>query len=348
MTKQILELDNTWRSTFHLCKRKYYLNKELGLIPSRGSVALRYGSTWHAFIEGYYSHIKENGWSRDGEAIKQAAEYGAAVWQHETEAYGQNFDETDYRTLQNVTISFLEYCTEFQHDYNMLKVIETEQMFNHPIELVKSEKQYFPNLASIDLHFTGRLDVQIELSSMPWILEAKSTGQPIGTQASRLHRSPQILGYCYAGRHALDFPAEGCMVDLHQLSARRKQDGEWGKMTRKFQRFPHIFTDEDLAAWRLSFLATCSELVEYQKKDLWPMQFDSCYQFGRCQFSNICERNESLTRVRDDIAEGYIPEGFLINKKNFLDFSTKRLIEKLRAEKTEMQQPERSTFDSFA
>ena len=125
----ILELDNTYRSNFHLCKRKYFLTKELGLIPIRGSSALRYGSTWHGFIEGYYSHIKENGWTRDGEAIRRAAEYGAAVWQHETEAYGQSFDETDYRTLDNCAISFLEYCTEFQLDYNMLKVIETEQMF---------------------------------------------------------------------------------------------------------------------------------------------------------------------------------------------------------------------------
>lgn len=334
MSNLIFELDNTYRSNFHLCKRKYFLSRELGLISIRGSSALRYGSTWHAFIEGYYSHIKENGWARDGNAIKQAAEYGAAVWQHETEAYGQSFDETDYRTLDNCAISFLEYCSEFQLDYNMLKVIETEQMFNFPMELTNSEKKYFPNLASLDVHFNGRLDVQVELTGMPWIIEAKSTGQSIGMQCDRLHRSPQILGYSYAGRHALDFPAEGCLVSIHQLSSRRKKDGDWGSMTRNFQRIPHIFTDEDLEAWRLSYLATCSELVEYQKKDLWPMQFDSCYQFGRCQFANICERNESLSKIRDDIDDGYIPEGYLSVKKNFLDFSTKRLIEKLKIERT--------------
>lgn len=328
-----LHLDNTYRSTFHLCKRKYFLTKELGLIPARGSSALRYGSTWHAFCEGYYSHIKENGWTRDGEAVKQAAEYGAAVWQYETEAYGQHFDETDYRTLANCGISFLEYVLEFQHDYNMLKVIKTEQVFNHPMKLTTSEKKYFPNLASLDLHFTGKLDVQIELSGMPWILEIKSTGQSLSIQCDRLHRSPQIIGYSYAGQHALDFPTEGCMVSIHQLSSRRKKDGEWGKMSRGFQRVPHIFTDEDLEAWRESYLATASELVEYQKKDIWPMQFDSCYQFGRCQFSNICERNTPLKELRSDIEEGYIPEGYLINKKNFLDFSTKKLVEELRLEK---------------
>jgi hypothetical protein len=314
----------------------------LGLIPIRGSSALRYGSTWHGFIEGYYSHIKDNGWSRDGEAIRQAAEYGAAVWKYETETYGQSFDETDYRTLDNCAVSFLEYCTEFQQDHNMVKVVETEQMFNHPMELTKGEKKDFPNLAKLDVCFTGRLDVQVELSGMPWIVEAKSTGQSIGIQCDRLHRSPQILGYSYAGRHALDFPAEGCMVSIHQLSSKRKKDGDWGKMTRNFQRMPHIFTEEDLLAWRMSYLSTCSELVSHIEKDIWPMQFDSCYQFGRCQFCNICERNEPLSAIRNMVDEGYPPEGYLVVKKNFLDFSTKRLIEKIKVEsgwQAESQEP---------
>ena len=332
---EIFKLDNTYRGNFNACKRKHFLSRALGLIPIQGSSALRFGSTWHAFMEGYYSHIKENGWSQDGEAIKQAAEYGAAIWQYETDTYGQSFNETDYRTLENAAISFLEYCTEFQSDYNMLKVTETEQMFDHVMELSNSEKKYFPNLSNLEIHFQGRLDVQVELSSMPWIIEVKSTGQSIGLQCSRLNRSPQILGYSYAGRHALDFHAEGCLVSIHQISSKRKKDGDWGKITRAFQRPPHIFTEEDLAAWRLSFLATCSELQEYTKKDVWPMQFDACYQFGRCQYCDLCERNTPLDTIRDDVAEGYIPEGYLAVKKNFLDFSTKRLIEKIRKERIE-------------
>jgi hypothetical protein len=327
----ILKLDNTYRGLFRACRRKFFLSKELGLVSNRGSSALRFGSTWHAFMEGYYSHIKENGWSQDGEAIKQAGEYGAAVWNYETNAYGQSFDETDYRTLSNAAVSFLEYCTEFHYDYNMLKVVETEQMYDHVMELSKKELKDFPNLANLEIHFQGRLDVQISLSDLPWIMEIKSTGQSIGLQCDRLNRSPQILGYSYAGRYALDFPTEGCMVSIHQISSRKKKDGDWGSITRKFQRVPHIFTDEDLAAWRLSFLATCSDLQDYVERDVWPMEFDSCYQFGRCQFCNICERNEPLSKIRDDIAEGYIPEGYLIAKKNFLDFSTKRLVAKLKA-----------------
>ena len=327
------KLDNTYRGAFRSCKRKYYLSRILGLIPERGSSALRYGSTWHAFIEGYYSYIKEHGWAHDGEAIKRAAAYGKAVWDYETSAYGQHFDETDYRTFANCAISFLEYCTEFHYDKGMLKVIETEQMFECPIPLSKSEKKVFPNLANKDIIFNGRLDVQVTLSEMPWIIEAKSTGQYISTQLNRLHRSTQILGYSYAGKYGLDFPVEGCMVSIHQISSKRKKDGEWGKITRAFQRIPHIFTDADLLAWRFSFIATCSDLIEYEKRDAYPMEFDSCYQFGRCQFCNICERNESLSKIRDDIEEGYIPEGYLVAKKNFLDFSTKRLIERLKVER---------------
>ena len=324
------KLDNTYRGTFRSCKRKYYLSRIVGLIPDRGSSALRYGSVWHAFIEGYYSYIKEHGWAQDGEAIKQAAAYGKAVWDYETLTHGQSFDETDYRTFENCAISFLEYCTEFHFDKGMLKVIETEQMFECPISLTESEKKVFPSLANKEIIFNGRLDVQVTLSDIPWIIEAKSTGQNIGTQANRLHRSPQILGYSYAGKHGLDFPVEGCMVSIHQLSSRRKKDGEWGKVTRAFQRIPHIFTDGDLEAWRFSFISVCSDLIEYEKKDIWPMEFDSCYQFGRCQFCNICERNETLHDIKARIDDEGPPEGYLIVKKDFLDFSTKSLIQRLK------------------
>ena len=319
--------DNTYRGAFQSCKRKYFFQRVLGLTSIYGSPALRFGSTWHAFMEGYYSHIQEHGWAHDGEAIKRAAEYGAAVWKYETEVHGQAFNEDDYRTLDNCAISFLEYVTEFQEDYNMLKVIETEKMFDHIMELSNSERKTFPNLANLEVHFQGRLDVQVSLSGMPWILEVKSTGQPIGTQAKRLNRSPQILGYSYAGKYALEFPSDGCYVSIHQISSRRKKDGDWGSVTRKFQRIPNIFTDEDLEAWRESFLATCSDIAAYQKADIWPMQFDSCYQFGQCQFCNICERNVPLNVLRAEIDDGLIPEGYLIAKKNFLDFSTKKHIE---------------------
>jgi hypothetical protein len=324
--KEVLELDNTYRGMFHTCKRKYYLARILGLAPERGSNALRYGSTWHAFIEGYYSFIKENGWAEDGKAIERAAKYGKAVWEHETEQ-GQFFDEGDYRTFSNCAQSFLEYVGEFAYDKGHMKIVETEQVFNHIIELTENEEWLFPSLMEREIHFTGRLDIQVELSGMNWLVEVKSTGQPIRTQGERLNRSPQILGYSYAGRHALNFESQGCLVSIHHISSKRKKNGEWGTVKREFKRIPQIFTDEDLDNWRLSFLSTCNDIMFYEEGNTWPMQFDSCYSFGRCQFSNICERNINLNDLEYDVIEDRVaPDGYIILPKNVLDFSTRKII----------------------
>lgn len=327
MKSNILELDNTYRGLFQACKRKYYLTRILGLAPERGSNALRYGSTWHGFKEGYYSYIKEHGWKEDGGAIQRASEYGKAVWDHETFVNGQTFDESDYRTLAAAGESFLECCTEFAYDKGSLEVVETEQIFDHIMELSDEERFLLLGLADKEIHFTGRLDVQVNLSGLPWLIEEKSTGQPAQTQLNRLNRSPQILGYSYAGKHTLDFEVQGCLVSIHQLSCRRKQNGEWGKLTKAFVRVPQIFTDEDLEAWRYSFLATCNDLVYYQESNMWPMQFDSCYQFGRCQFCNLCERNIPLEEIAGIAeSEGVAPEGYIILHKDVKDFSTQKIL----------------------
>lgn len=312
-------LDNTYRSALQSCPRKYYLSRILGLKPEKGSSALRYGSTWHAFIEGYYTHIKEHGWSDNGGAIQTAAKYGKAVWEHETSL--QDFYEDDYRTLQNCGNSFLEYVTTFSFDKQSLEVVDTEQVFRHNMSLTDEEKEKLIYLRDIDVYFTGRLDVQVKLSGVPWIMEMKSTGQYLKTQIARLNRSPQILGYTYAGKHALKYSTEGTLVSIHQLTSRRKKDGDWGKKVIDFARVPQIFTDKDLSNWRESFLCSANLLQYYKKANIWPMMFDSCYQFGACQFSRICERDVSL----EELAE-YTPEGFVVNKKDILTFSTKDII----------------------
>ncbi|RPI52901.1 MAG: hypothetical protein EHM49_04955, partial [Deltaproteobacteria bacterium] len=263
-TMIVLELDNTFRSTFRGCRRKYFLTKHLNLATVHGSNALRYGSTWHAFIEGYYSHIKENGWAEDGKAIERAVSFGKAVWDHES-SQSQAFDESDYRTFANCSESFLQYIAEFAYDKGHMEVVETEQVFNHIIELSKEEEALFPNLKTVEVHFTGRLDNQVRLSGMRWIVEHKSTGQPIKTQGERLNRSPQILGYSYAGKFALKFEAEGCLVSIHHISSRRTKSGEWGSINRDFKRIPQIFTTEDLMSWRFSYLSTCSDVVHHQE-----------------------------------------------------------------------------------
>jgi len=43
----------------------------------------------------------------------------------------------------------------------------------------------------------------------------------------------------------------------------------------------------------------------------YPQQYDSCYQFGQCQFSNICEQDISV----DKLLGGLVPRGYIVKPR---------------------------------
>ena len=320
----MIELDNTYRSAFVSCKRKYYLSRVLSLTPAQGSCAIRYGSTFHALLEGYYSWIKEKGWDQREEAIKQALSFGEAVWKNESSK--KSFPEDDYRSLQSAFEAFIAYCTEYSFDKDILEVVETERAFKIKMEISPEEEKRFPLLKREEVYFTGILDMQVRMSELPYIMEHKTTGQSLTVQIGRLHRSPQILGYTYAGKEIPQLKAIGCIVNLHQISSRRKNDGTWGKLNISFQRSPEIFSDRDLRLWRESFLSTCNEILLCQETNNWPMQFDNCYSFGRCRYCDLCERNISLEELTTDVEQDILPEGYIKDRTNIFEVSTSGLI----------------------
>lgn len=300
----MLELDNSKRSQFVTCDKKYYYSYVRNLRPNQGSSALRYGIIWHSGKDAFYNYIKENGWVHDGGAFKAAVKAAKTSW--EEESAKQSFYD-DYRTLENYVQSLIAYTGHFSHDEGMLKVIETEKPFKLSMPLSKEEEKNFPRLAKEGLAFTGKIDALISLNGRLWLMEQKTTSQALSMQKRRLHRSPQLIGYAYAGLrlNPID-PPEGGLVALHHLLSRKsKVTGEYGKVKIDFERVPQIYTDRDLESWRLSFLSTAEDILRNTERNIWPVKLDNCYQYGRCSFAPLCEQNAPLG---EEILEGFYEE----------------------------------------
>ena len=201
-----LHIDHSRRSCASSCLRKYYWRYVRNLVPTLGSNALRYGSTWHGFLDGFYSTIKDGGWDSSHSAFEAAFSNGKATW--EKESSEQSFYEDDYRTFENCTKAFLEYNNYYQMDKEMLRVIDIEKAFS--IE--------FP-----DFIFDGKLDLQVELNGVNWLMEHKTTSQYITTQAERMNRAAQTIGYWNACR-ILGFEMEGILINFHQLTSRKNKE----------------------------------------------------------------------------------------------------------------------------
>lgn len=289
MFESEIRLDNTKRSTFRECLRKGYWQYICHWQTEMGSTALRFGSTWHGFQEGFYGTLIRDGWDAYDKAVMNAIVKGKEVWDRESAK--QDFYD-DYRTFDLCTQMFFNYVKHFGGDAEFLKVLHTEQVFACPIELETGiEKSYFSYLPPIV--FTGKLDMQAELNMSNWIIEHKSTGQPLEKQSFRLNRSAQIMGYSYAASRVLNFHVEGCLISFAMVVARKSpKTGMYGTPTMDFKRVPQLFNKADLQEWKLSFLHTCADIYNCAESGFWPMNLDHCYSaFGGCPYIRLCQQN---------------------------------------------------------
>jgi len=291
MTEPLI-LDNTKRSTFRNCKMKYYLQHRKGLQSDYGSTALRYGSTWHSIQEGFHKYIKEHNWHESQTdliaALSAGLELGKKKW--DTETAKKQFNE-DYKNFNTAVDAFNAYLTHFATDKDFIEILSTEKKFECPI-LPKNalEEKLLKRLPPII--FTGKIDLGVRMDNMDWLLDFKTTGWYLDSVVAKANRSPQLIGYTYAGRQVLDYDPVGSLCSFAYIgSSKSKKTGEWGNVRFDFRRVPQIYTDEDIAAWKLSFIDTCIDIMRAEEEDLWSESFDNCYQYGACPYLRLCQQH---------------------------------------------------------
>lgn len=298
----LMDLDNTKRAAFVACPRKYYWGYVRNLRRQYGSTAIRYGVAWHAMMEAMYGLMIANGgkWVDPLSELPAIVNAGKEAWERESEGLIYN---DDYRSFANLQRAFLVYMDTFSNDPGMIKVVATESVFEIPMEAESEEEdRCYPGLKRFV--FTGKLDMRIELNSAPWITEHKTTGAYLGQAASRLQRSAQQMGYYWASKR-LGIDVEGLLISIHHISARKStKTNEWGEPKIEFQRVPQLYSDFDLADWRRHFLDVGRRIQFEMQRNLWPMCHDSCYQYGSCQYTDLCEQDGRSLEDRN--TSGYV------------------------------------------
>lgn len=290
MTEPLI-LDNTKRSTFRQCKKKHFLQHEKGLQSNYGSTAIRYGVCWHGIQEGYHRWVVQNGWPRDPsetmQAISLGLELGKRKWDEESKT--KTFND-DFKNFNTAVDAFNEYLNYFAEDKNYLKIIHTEKKFECPVEPEnEAEELLLKKLPPVV--FTGRIDLCVEMDSMKWLFDFKTTGWRLDEVISKANRSPQLIGYSWAGEKVLNFKPAGCLCSFSYISARRNKEGAYGSTTYDFRRVPQVYTQGDIDAWKLSFIDTCVEIERCRQTGIWTESFDNCFQYGACPYLKLCNQH---------------------------------------------------------
>ena len=303
---EILSLDNSKRSTWKECKRKFYYNYVKHIETLYGSSALRYGTVWHAGQEEYYRHVMENGWTRDGAALNAAATAMKQSWADESA--GKQFF-VDYRTLENCLSSLVQYLGHYACDEGFLEILQVESEFRLLMQPTGKEKALFPFLQPF--HFTGKRDLKVRMDGRVWVYEHKTTGNSIDDQVRKLHRSAQVMGYFFSEDvlSTDDDRPEGVLVSVHHLSSRKsKITGQYGAVKTEFRRVPQIFNQNDIKQWRLSFFDAAQEIQIATENQCFPMNHDSCFNYGSCPYLDICESLHSI----EELDLSFLPEKYQV------------------------------------
>ncbi len=268
------------------CLRKYYLAGQ-GWETLNGSTALRFGGAFHAGMEGFYSHIAEEGWKNDGKAVERMLVYAKNDWDKRT---GENTFFSDYRTFENLSILLTSYLNFFYQDEGFLEVLHTERAFKLLMKPSEEDIRHFPWLK--EFYFTGKIDSEIQLNGMNWINEFKTTGWRMDEIKKKLNRSAQIMGYNYASKKVYENSPEGNFVTIAFGTSRKSpKTGNYGKFSVDFARVPQIYNDIDLEDWRRHFIRAAARIQYAYDTDYFPPNFAHCYDYGRCEYLNICEQS---------------------------------------------------------
>jgi hypothetical protein len=312
MEKEILYLDNSGRSTYCQCKKKYFLQIIEGWQSNFGSTALRYGSCWHAIQEGYHNWVKENGWPTNPTDQMSAISVGLTMG---NESYIKESAEKefydDYKNFNTAVDMLNAYVDYFIEDKQYLEIIHTEKKFECPIEPENpTEEKLLHKLPPVI--FTGKIDQCVKMDNVKWLLDFKTTGWRLDQVIAKANRSPQLIGYSYAGKKILDFEPQGCLCSFGYLGATKSRvTGNYGKVRFEFRRIPQIYTAGDIAAWKLSFICTARDIYQSVKENIWPESFDNCHQYGACSYLNLCQQHKPYEELNF--------EGFHVNHWNVLD-----------------------------
>jgi hypothetical protein len=139
------------------------------------------------------------------------------------------------------------------------------------------------------------------MDKIPWLLDFKTTGWYLDKVIQQANRSPQLIGYSYAGKKVLDFEPQGCLCSFaYTGSSKSKKTGNWGKIRNDFRRIPQLYTQGDIDAWKLSFIDTAREIEYAKEENLYPESFDNCFQYGACTYLKLCQQHVEYEKLNFD------------------------------------------------
>lgn len=256
----MIELDNTARTCFDACERKYYYRHVLDLVPLEPqSMAPYFGAAIHKGVQAFYE-----GKPRDDCLRSFAEEY--AKW----------YDEKDDERKPGDGIVILdEYFKRFKEDY--LKTVKLE--IGH--SMVVSEE-------GIEIVYKMRID-RIAQWDEEVVLEDWKTSKYVGSSFTILRPNNQFVGYALGVKELMGVNPTFFITIIGTKVKKRVKEGE---ERIEIVRDNVKFSEEDFEEFKRGLVDTARRIEKCKQENYWPKRTHSCPSFQGCEYIPLCKANK--------------------------------------------------------
>lgn len=340
--RRVSLFDNSRISSFKSCPRMYLFEHVYHWRPEEKSVALTFGTAWHAAQDAIWRSA--TALAKPDKTTKRAivdSAYEAFVTAWTADGLPPP-DELSPDDLEQLSPRTPQIAREMFHGY----IDAREHIFSDPSFAVLAIEQPFAVPLSPDdptLFYVGRLDKIFEYRKQVLVGEHKTTtsykkGGPFRSDfIDGFAVSAQIDGYVYALKHQYRERAAGVWIDA-ALVHKTEHAG--------FRFLPESRSDEHLDSWLwethhwidsiqgniAALRERAADSTEYLAA--FPRNTNSCLQYGRCKFLDICRVVANPARL-DGPPMGYKIDPwspFDVMKLEKLGFKVENTTEPLKGE----------------
>jgi hypothetical protein len=283
-------IDNSSLEHFTTCARsaEYYLVERRE--PSYHRSALSFGGLIHKALEVFYLNGGAEGdFNSFLKAIYEMADKHFDT--HPTE-------DGDFRTKEKFLDTMISYWTAAETDhFKILSINEepfVEKYFQLPLGSVEFNGEYNGKpLKNIDVFWTGRIDMIVEMDGKFWILDHKTTSIMGETFFADFVNSSQAKGYVWAAQQLLQKPVEGFYLNA---IATRKPSKTGIPFQRETKRYP--YDPEHISEWEFNTLTLVSDFLSHLTREYFPMETKWCVgKYGKCKYFDVCSLPPSQREV---------------------------------------------------
>jgi len=295
------QIDNSSLEVFTTCPR----SAEYKLVHARSPLsrsALTAGSAIHEGLETYYKGLCTSG--RSDELIQRALKASALPFVSQPPAFA------DWRSPDRVIDTLQRYFNSYQHEPFSIQLDReglpcVEMAFSLPLGVIEfdNEETIYPaghlvgdlpadvdpqrplTLNTVQVYWTGKIDLAITLDHQPWIMDHKTCSMMGQTFWDNFQLSNQTVGYTWAAEQIFGEPFTGLLVNAIYWRPPTAK----GVITTEFHRQRFYYEPQQVKEWEHNVHAAVNDFLANLARGYFPMYTAWCQgKFGACPYFGTC------------------------------------------------------------